>query len=109
MPDDALDRDLDRLRAAYRGKLPSLLAELEALLPEPGGADERARWEQAHRLAHRVKGTSGTHRFRRLSGELQRIEDALEQLLRGAARPEALRAEIEGALEAARDGLSEAE
>jgi len=110
VPDDALLRDLALLRGAYREKLPGLLADLAALLPEPGAADEEARWEEAHRLAHRVKGTSGSYGFRRLSGELQRLEDALEQLLRAASpRPEALRAEVEHALDTARDGLMEPE
>ena len=81
MSEADLERDLERLRQAYRGKLGAKLARLASLL---GGSDrvpEREQLEAARDLAHMLKGTSGSYGLDELCAELQAIEERLDHLL----------------------------
>ena len=81
MSEADLERDLELLRRAYRGKLGAKLARLASLLGESGRAPERDRLEAARDLAHMLKGTSGSYGLDELCAELQAIEERLDQLL----------------------------
>jgi len=83
---DANAKDLadefDHLRDAYARALPAKLASLDASLDDARREPpEQARLETARDLAHRLRGTTGTYRFKALSSELSRIERQLEALL----------------------------
>ena len=73
--------ELERLREDYRRELPEKLAGLEAALREAFRTAGRGRLEAAHRAAHSLKGSSGSHGFDEACRALQEIEDALGDLL----------------------------
>ena len=76
-----LERDLERLRRAYRGKLGAKLARLASLLGGSGRVPEREQLLAARDLAHMLKGTSGCYGLDELCAELQAIEERLDHLL----------------------------
>jgi chemotaxis protein histidine kinase CheA len=96
--DADLERDLRRLREAYRRKLPARLVELEALLHRARDLPEREQLESVRALAHMLKGTTGSYGFEEISHEMARIEESLGRELQktapdlGAARHEVGRA-----------------
>jgi len=73
---------LAALRAAYRRALPEQLDALAALLEAPGGAEAVGAVEAAWRLAHRLRGTSGSYGFSVLAEQLETIEETLERARR---------------------------
>jgi HPt (histidine-containing phosphotransfer) domain-containing protein len=105
--DGDLARELEGLRRAYRDKLTDMLARLGSLVCEARkvrGVDEL---QAARDLAHRLKGTSGSHGFDECSAELSKIEERLERLAEGApANAAAIWIEIDQALSRARSGCS---
>lgn len=94
--------ELRHARSRYRRRLPEQLDRLEAALRR--ARDRGAQLEAAWRLAHRIKGTSGSYGFDVVSGAVGRIEARLERLLDepAAQADEAAWCEIEQALSAAR-------
>jgi HPt (histidine-containing phosphotransfer) domain-containing protein len=102
--DAGLDRELRRIREGYRERLPGKLAELAEHLQ--GAREERAseqRLDASCQLVHKLKGSSGSFGFDRVSAELARIEAQLERLLSGAVVDRvASWTEIEQALDRAR-------
>ena len=102
MSDSDLERDLQRLREAYRVRLRRDLTALEAMLRAP------PELEAARQLAHRLHGTSGSYGLDECSAALARIVERLEHLP-DATQPDSGPAwtEIEQALEQARAGLAE--
>ena len=73
---------LAALRTAYRRALPEQLDALAALLEAPAGAGAAGAVEEAWRLAHRLKGTSGSYGFVELAAQLETIEEILERARR---------------------------
>ena len=107
MSEEDLERDLERLRRAYRGKLTGKLAQLDFLLGEARRLPEREEIEAARDLAHTLKGTSGSYGFDESSAEFKGIEERLDQLLEGASEGAAAAwMEIEQALTRARIACS---
>jgi len=105
--EEDLERDLERLRRAYRGKLTGKLAQLDFLLGEARRLPEREEIEAARDLAHTLKGTSGSYGFDESSAEFKGIEERLDQLLEGASEGAAAAwMEIEQALTRARIACS---
>ena len=104
MSDPDQERDLQRLRKAYRVRLQRDLTALESLLRAP------RELEAALQLAHRLKGTSGSYGLDACSAALARIEERLEHLP-DAAQPDSGPAwtEIEQALDQARAGLAQSD
>ena len=103
MSDADLHRDLQRVRQVYRRKLPGKLDQLEALLRE---AREQRQFEAARRLAHMLKGTSGSYGLDEFSADLSQIEEGLDRLHEGTQRDaSAIWQEIEHALARAWDRL----
>ena len=99
-----LERDLERLRRAYRGKLGAKLARLASLLGESRRVPEREELEAARDLAHMLKGTSGSYGLGELCAEIQTIEERVDHLLAGGSEGVAAAwKEIEQALERARN------
>ena len=88
-------RDLcERYRQKLRRELSTLGAHLKgARNGDPGEL------EVARRLAHRLKGTSGSYELTESSACLQRIEDRIAELLESSADPAVLWAEIDAELE----------
>lgn len=72
----AFDETLARVRARYLSRLPAYLRELKELLEGPDSDEERA---AALRLAHRLKGSSGSYGLHGLSHALSALEAALGQ------------------------------
>ncbi len=68
------DQALARLRAQYLARLPQHLSLLQELLSEPDTAQKR---REAKQLAHRLKGSSGSHGLHKLSQGLGRLEAML--------------------------------
>ena len=107
MSEEDLERDLERLRRTYRGKLTGKLARLDFLLGEARRVTEREQLEAARELAHTLKGTSGSYGFDELSAEFKGIEERLDHLLEGvSAGSAAAWKEIEQALKRARIACS---
>ena len=104
MSDADLQRDLRALRDDYLHRLPARLAEIEALLHGAHTRDEREGLESACRLAHMLKGTSGSYGLDAISAELSRIEAQLDRQLR-AVTPDlgASREALERAMRLVRD------
>ncbi|MHC4452850.1 MAG: Hpt domain-containing protein [Planctomycetota bacterium] len=99
------DAELERLREKYRGRLRRDIEALEALLREARTA--RSALEEAQRVAHRLKGTSGSYGLCQSSEALEQIESQLADLLGGAPDPGAGWNEIDQSLLRARSGLDE--
>ena len=66
-PAAAFEDKLAALRAAYRRALPEQLDALATLLEAAGAAMATGAVEDAWRLAHRLKGTSGSYGFSELA------------------------------------------
>lgn len=101
------DHDFRRLRQAYRGKLGKELATLGAALREarqsPSAYADR---DTLRRVAHRLKGTSGTYGFEECCAALERVEAGLARVVELAATDaEDTWSEIELALRTARASL----
>jgi HPt (histidine-containing phosphotransfer) domain-containing protein len=74
-----LDEKLAALRDEYRRSLPEQLAALATLLAAPASPETA---DAAWRLAHRLKGTSGSYGFRELATRLETIEESFERARR---------------------------
>ena len=74
-----LDAKLAALRESYRRALPEQVETLATLLAAPPGAEAA---DAAWRLAHRLKGTSGSYGFAELATQLETIEEILERARR---------------------------
>lgn len=75
------ERELQRLREIYRPKLRGELATLGADLREArDAAPTQPKLDAARRLAHRLKGTSGSYGLEASCAALEEIELQLEQL-----------------------------
>jgi HPt (histidine-containing phosphotransfer) domain-containing protein len=99
------DAELERLRERYRGRLRRDIEALDALLREARTA--RSALEEAHRVAHRLKGTSGSYGLCQSSEALEQIESQLADLLGGPPDPGAGWNEIEQSLLRARSGVDQ--
>ncbi len=97
--------ELGDLLEAYRARLAGELETLAALLHRARRDGSAAR--QAHELAHRLKGTSGTYGLRESSLALARIESLLAERLERCADPAGSWDEIRRELERARAGLDD--
>ena len=107
VPDEDLERELERLRRAYRGKLTEKLARLGSFVREARKVRDGDTLQAARDLAHMLMGTSGSYGFDECSAELNRIEECLEQVAAGApVNAAAAWVEIEQALARARNGCS---
>ena len=103
MPDPDFERELRRLRENYRPQLRRDLVALDASLREARGSDDKQLLETARRLAHRVKGTSGSYGLTEVSAPLAAIEARLVDLLGSVVRePGGAWEEIQRGLEQAR-------
>ncbi|WP_342238801.1 Hpt domain-containing protein [Inquilinus sp. OTU3971] len=92
MTQDALQAQLDRLRAKFAAELPQTLAEAEALLAALRAGDGEA-LKGLHFVAHRLHGTGGTMGFAALSGVAAALEARLDACLKaGGAGPEDIEA-----------------
>lgn len=102
-----LERDLERLRRAYRVKLGAKLARLASLLGESRRVPERTELEAARDLAHMLKGTSGSYGLGELCAEFRTIEERVDHLLHaGSEGAAAAWKEILQALDRARNECS---
>ncbi|MCC6524043.1 MAG: response regulator [Polyangiaceae bacterium] len=100
-----IEAALEELRAEYAQKLPARIAELahaaDAACRDPGAEPARA---AAERLAHKLRGTSGSLGFSVLAdaaGKVETLFGALLEARRGAAgagSPDGIVAEIRAAL-----------
>lgn len=96
MSQDALQAQLDRLRAKFAAGLPQTLAEAEALLAVLRAGDGEA-LKGLRFIAHRLHGTGGTMGFAALSGAAAVLEARLDACLQaGGAGPEDVAAIAEG-------------
>ena len=77
--DTSLDEKLAALRASYRRSLPEQLAALATWLEAPASSETA---DAAWRLAHRLKGSSGSYGFSELAAQLETIEEILERARR---------------------------
>jgi chemotaxis protein histidine kinase CheA len=75
----SLDEKLAALRDSYRRSLPEQLAALATWLETPASSEAT---DAAWRLAHRLKGTSGSYGFSELATQLEAIEEILERAQR---------------------------
>lgn len=90
MSQDALQAQLDRLRAKFAAELPQKLAEAEALLAALRAGDGEA-LKGLRFVAHRLHGTGGTMGFAALSLAAAALEARLDACLEaGGAGPEDL-------------------
>jgi chemotaxis protein histidine kinase CheA len=103
---DDFELALRRLRAEYRAELPARLDVLEHAL-------ERARAEgsaevalEARRLAHTLKGSSGSYGLSAFSEAVEAVEQALDELLAGPGNADRCWEEVASALERARRQLA---
>ena len=88
MSQDALQAQLDRLRAKFAAELPQKLAEAEALLAALRDGDGEA-LKGLRFVAHRLHGTGGTMGFAALSSAAAALEERLDACLQaGGAGPE---------------------
>ncbi|WP_395674984.1 Hpt domain-containing protein [Inquilinus sp.] len=88
MTQDALQAQLDRLRAKFAAELPQKLTEAEALLAALQGGDGEA-LTGLRFIVHRLNGTGGTMGFTALSQAAAALEARLEDCLKaGGAQPE---------------------
>jgi hypothetical protein len=102
-----LEHELAPLRRSYRGKLPSKLDQLDALLGEARGSPQAESLRAALDLAHTLKGTSGSYGLDEFSAELQIVENCLDRLREGAdGAGDADWGEIDAALARARKACS---
>ena len=85
-PAASLEDKVAALRVAYRRALPGQLDALASLLDACAATGAAGAPEEAWRLAHRLKGTSGSFGFALLAEELETIEEALERARRMRAR-----------------------
>lgn len=96
MTQDALQAQLDRLRAKFAAELPQTLAEAEALLAALRAGDAEA-LKGLRFVAHRLHGTGGTMGFAALSSAAASLEVRLDACLQaGGAGPEDIAAITEG-------------
>jgi chemotaxis protein histidine kinase CheA len=104
--DSEVQREIQILRAAYCRKLPRELAHLGTLLAEARETHDEQQLDAARRLAHMLKGSSGSYGLAEVSAELRRIEESLDRALEDESPvSEGVWSEIEHALRAARDRL----
>ncbi|MBW8723891.1 MAG: Hpt domain-containing protein [Inquilinus limosus] len=88
MTQDALQAQLDRLRAKFAAELPRRLAEAETLLAALQAGDGEA-LTGLRFVVHRLNGTGGTMGFMALSQAATALEARLDACLRaGGAGPE---------------------
>lgn len=104
-PADAPD-PLTELRLSYAESLPTRLRALDrAIRAWRRAPEDSAALEKAEKLAHRLRGTTGSYGFADVSAAMGAVEDAL----RGARdRHETSASAIEPALGAARTFAAEA-
>ncbi len=79
---EALRRALAEVRAEYAAELPALVEALAVLVVEAAGRPEAV--GVARSAAHRLRGTAGSYGFAALGEAAGRIEDALDEGMRGA-------------------------
>ena len=102
MTDPDIQREIQLLRVAYCRKLPRELTRLGTLLAEARDTHEEQQLDAARRLAHMLRGSSGSYGFAEVSVELRRIEEHLDRVLEGESPvTEGVWEEIEDALSAA--------
>ena len=88
MNQEAIQAQLDRLRARFAAELPAKLAEADALLAALRGGDGQA-LAALRMIAHRLHGTGGTMGFTALSDAAAALEMQLDACLKaGGAGPE---------------------
>lgn len=96
MTQDALQAQLDRLRAKFAAGLPQTLAEAEALLAALRAGDGEA-LTGLRFIVHRLNGTGGTMGFAALSSAAAALEARLDACLQaGGAGPEDVTAIMAG-------------
>jgi chemotaxis protein histidine kinase CheA len=96
MSQDALQAQLDRLRAKFAAGLPQMLAEAEALLAALRAGDGEA-LKGLRFIVHRLNGTGGTMGFAALSSAAAALEKRLDACSQaGGAGPEDIAAITEG-------------
>jgi HPt (histidine-containing phosphotransfer) domain-containing protein len=103
---EGFEQALRRLRAEYRAELPARLDVLEHALERAraGGSAEAAL--EARRLAHTLKGSSGSYGLSAVSEAVEAVEQALDELLAGPGDTDRSWEEIASALERARHQLA---
>lgn len=80
---EALERELEALRAEYRASLAPRLARLEALLEDTAGAGCAARFSELRREVHKIAGSAKTFGLPQVS----EAAFALESYLQAHANP----------------------
>jgi chemotaxis protein histidine kinase CheA len=96
------EQALRRLRAEYRAELPARLEALEAKLARARMDGTADALRDARRLAHTLKGTSGSYGLDGVSKALEAAEEALDELLSGAEDSAQTWGAVSAALEHAR-------
>jgi chemotaxis protein histidine kinase CheA len=100
----AFDEKLAALRDDYRRSLPEQLAALATLLAAPASPETA---DAVWRLAHRLKGTSGSYGLNELATRLETIEESFERARRThTPATDDERSRAAAALERARTTLS---
>ncbi len=74
-------RELERLRRDYVRRLPEKLAILRDQADAARAGRERGQIDTLHRLAHSLKGTTGSYRLDDIAREMCVAEEACERLL----------------------------
>src|SRR5262249_4722334 len=85
MPDRDADRQLERLRQAYRPQLPARPEQIRSAWAavRAGGGTEALR--TLHRLAHKLAGSAACYGFTDVGERAAAVERHLEELLEGRA------------------------
>ncbi len=91
--DPTIQAMLAAARAEFGARLPSKVAEIDALV-------ERAAWDDARRAVHKLRGSAATYGFAALGAAAATAEDLLIQS--GGAPDEAARARLADLLRVAR-------
>jgi len=86
-PARSVTAELARLREDYVRRLPARLTQLCEQADAALESLEREAIEAVREIAHRLKGSSGSHRLADISREMSVAEAACERLLRQPADP----------------------
>ena len=87
----SVEHEIEQLRRDYIRRLPEKLAILRDRADAARAGRERGQIDALHRLAHSLKGTTGSYRLDDIAREMCVAEEACERLLRERSDPRAWR------------------